>query len=144
MLADEIRGVKQIHLTSDSAGYWVAEVAAQLAELNAKMGTLCMFLEQLTKQNNHNTSGKTVVRKPAAVIKANKDLTRTRRYYVVEWVPSLPVKIDKIYDKKPKGKYHHEIMAHDLTDAKLKIVARLTKERTEDQNRLAAEPESKD
>jgi hypothetical protein len=151
MDSKELRSIRD--KLGDPSLFWVSENVAQLAELNEN---LVRIIDILTKSQLSNAPapvarhGKRPLPKDPALARAEKNararakrregaLRDKRRFYAVEYVPSLPPKIDQIYDRKPDVGviWHHVIVAHDKKDAELKLIARLTKEREEEQDHAA-------
>jgi hypothetical protein len=93
--------------------FWQMEIAGQLESMKR---TLQEVLRRMTA---------------AEVIPSHPNRTpELRKYYAIEYVSSVPVKLDWVGREKPKTPWQHEIMAKNPEDARKKLIERLTAERT--------------
>jgi hypothetical protein len=151
MDSKELRSIRD--KLGDPSLFWVSEKVAQLAELNENLVRIINILTKSQPSNALRSAAQHSRRplpKDPALARAEKNARARakrregasrdkRRYYVVEYVPSLPPKFDQIYDRKPEEGviWHHVIVAHDRKEAEIKLIARLTKEREEEQEKAA-------
>jgi hypothetical protein len=126
MKAADVRRLQAAHQPSEEI-WWLMEIVAELDQVKRAL--------QRERREEEKPS------RPAPPAKPQRKPVE-RIFYAVEYVPSLPVKIDILSREKPVGGYQHMVRGFTADEARAKLITRLTEERSQAHQQYEAQEEA--